>query len=256
MSTDATTVLNNIIEKIDKYALSQTKPDDLTSQRMKNDAKSLIKINPSLAAMALGLIASVEGDVNECVKQHTLSLQLGKDPILNINHAVSMKTLGHNAESFRLIDKAMNLLPDPAIAINIYLMIAINAGEYEKIQACEDMLRAKGITSFSPDIQQYFDDVNTIVMKAPLPFNIYPVIASILETINLNNNTGLTEYALEEINGELYYWTLVKADAETVTLMNAQLEDALSQLENINLDEFHIAFRSKDISISVNPDTN
>ncbi len=118
------------------------------------------------------------------------------------------------------------------------------------------MLKAKGVTSFSPDIQQYFDDVNTIVIKAPLPFNIYPVIASILETINLNNNTGLTEYALEEMNGELYYWTLVKADAETVTLMNAQLEDALSQLENINLDEFHIAFKSKDISIRVNPDTN
>ena len=32
MSTDPTTVLNNIIEKIDKYALSQTKPNDLTSQ--------------------------------------------------------------------------------------------------------------------------------------------------------------------------------------------------------------------------------
>ncbi len=85
-------------------------------------------------------------------------------------------------------------------------------------------------------------------MKAPLPFNIYPVIAAIQEIISLNNNTGLTNYALEEINGELYYWTLVKADAETVTLMNAQLEDTLSQLENINLDEFHITFRSKDIS--------
>ncbi len=255
MSKDLTTVLNNIMEKIEHYASSQTQPDELTSQRMKNDAKSLIKINPSLAAMALGLIASVEGDLNESIKQHTLSLKLGKDPILNLNHALSMKTLGHNAESFRLINKAMNLLPDPAIAIPIYLMIAINAGEYAKIRACEDMLKAKGVTSFSPDIQQYFDDVNTIVMKAPLPFNIYPVIASIQETISLNNNIGLTDYALEEINGELYYWTLVKADAETLTLMNTQLEKALSQLENINLDEFHIAFRSKDMSIS-DPETS
>ena len=252
MSTDLTTVLNNIIEKTEHFALSQTQPDDLTSQRMKNDAKSLIKINPSLAAMALALIASVEGDFNECVKQHTLSLKLGKDPILNLNHAISMKTLGHNAESFRLIDKAMNLLPDPAMAINIYLMIAINAGQYEKIQSVEDMLKAKGLTSFSPDIQQYFDDVNTIVMKAPLPFDTYPLIASIQETISLNNNVGLTNYALEEINGQLYYWTLVKAEAETIDLMNTQLAIELNRIENINLDEFHIAFKSKDRSVGVN----
>ena len=247
MSEELTAVLNNIIETTEKNALSQTKLDELTSQRLKNDAKKLIHVNPSLTAMALGLIASVEGDVEECIKQHTLSLKLGKDPILNLNYAISMKTLGFNAESFRLIDNAMNLLPDPGFAIPIYLMIAINAGKYESIQSCEDMLINKGI-SIPPQVQQYFDDVNTIVRKAPLPFNMYPVIASIQEVISLNNKVGLTEYALEDINDELYLWTLVKADAKTVMLMNIELEDELSQLENINLDEFHIAFRAKEFT--------
>ena len=247
MSEELTAVLNNIIDTTEKYALSQTKLDELTSQRLKNDAKKLIHVNPSLTAMALGLIASVEGDVEECIKQHTLSLKLGKDPILNLNYAISMKTLGFNAESFRLIDNAMNLLPDPGFAIPIYLMIAINAGKYESIQSCEDMLINKGI-SIPPQVQKYFDDVNTIVRKAPLPFNMYPVIASIQEVISLNNKVGLTEYALEDINDELYLWTLVKADAKTVMLMNIELEDELSQLENINLDEFHIAFRAKEFT--------
>ena len=245
MSEELTAVLNNIIDTTEKYALSQTKLDELNSQRLKNDAKRLIHINPSLTAMALGMIASVEGDFDECIKQHTLSLKLGKDPILNLNYAISMKTLGHNAESFRLIDNAMNLLPDPGFAIPIYLMIAINAGKYESIQSCEDMLINKGI-SIPPHIQQYFDDVNTIVSKAPLPFDIYPAIAAMQETISLNYKVGLTEYALEDINDELYLWTLVKADEKTVTLMNIELEDELSQLENINLDEFHIAFKAKE----------
>ncbi len=246
MSEELTAVLNNIIDATEKYALSQTKPDDLTSQRLKNDAKRLLNINPSLTAMALGLIASVEGDVEECNKQHTLSLKLGKDPILNLNYAISMKTLGYNAESFRLIENAMNLLPDPSFAIPIYLMIAINAGEYEHVQSCEDLLITKGVTSIPPHVQQYFDDVNTIVRKAPLPFHIYPEIAAIQETISLNNKLGLTEYALEDINDELYLWTLVKADAKTIFLMNALLEEELSQLENINLDDFHIAFKAKE----------
>jgi hypothetical protein len=245
MSEELTAVLNNIIDTTEKYALSQTKPDDLTSQRLKNDAKRLLHINPSLTAMALGMIASVEGDFEECIKQHTLSLKLGKDPTLNLNYAISMKTLGHNAESFRLIDNAMNLLPDPGFAIPIYLMIAINAGKYESIQSCEDMLINKGI-SIPPHVQQYFDDVNTIVSKAPLPFHIYPEIAAMQESISLNHKVGLTEYALEDINDELYLWTLVKADAKTVILMNIDLEDELSQLENVNLDEFHIAFKAKD----------
>ena len=33
MSSDPTSVLNNIIEKIEHFALSQTQPADLTSQR-------------------------------------------------------------------------------------------------------------------------------------------------------------------------------------------------------------------------------
>ena len=222
MSKELTDVLNNIIDTTEKYALSHTQLDELTSQRLKNDAKRLIHINPSLTAMALGMIASVEADFDECLKQHTLSLKLGKDPILNLNYAISMKTLGHNAESFRLIDNAMNLLPDPGFAIPIYLMIAINAGKYESIQSCEDMLINKGI-SIPPHIQQYFDDVNTIVSKAPLPFDIYPAIAAMQETISLNYKVGLTEYALEDIDDELYLWTLVKADAKTDILMNIDL---------------------------------
>ncbi|RIZ65862.1 MAG: hypothetical protein D0531_07535 [Methylococcales bacterium] len=253
MSTDFSSVLNNIIDTTEKFALSQTKPDDLTSQRLKNDAKSILKINPSLAAMVLGLIASVEGDVDECIKQHKLSIKLGKDPILNLNYAVSMKTLGRNAESFRLINNAMNLLPDPFIAINVYLLMAIYAGEYEKIQSCEDMLKNRGITSIPPDLQQYFDDVNTILMKAPFPYDIYPAIAAIQETISLSNNTRINNYALEEVDDELYYWSLVKADTKTITLMNCLLEEALSELEHINLDEFHIAFKAIENSTRVNP---
>ena len=246
MSEELTAVLNNIIDTTEKYALSQTKLDELNSQRLKNDAKRLIHINPSLTAMALGMIASVEGDFEECIKQHTLSLKLGKDPILNLNYAISMKTLGHNAESFRLIENAMNLLPDPSFAIPVYLMIATNAGEYEHVQSCEDLLIAKGVTSIPPHLQKYFDDVNTIVRKAPLPFHIYPAIAAMQETISLNYKVGLTEYALEDIHDELYLWTLVKADAKTIFLMNALLEEELSQLENINLDDFHIAFKAKE----------
>ena len=66
------------------------------------------------------------------------------------------------------------------------------------------------------------------------------------ETISLNYKVGLTEYALEDIDDELYLWTLVKADAKTIFLMNALLEEELSQLENINLDDFHIAFKAKE----------
>ncbi len=252
MSTDLNIVLNNIFKKIEQFALSQTKPDDLTLQRLKKDAKSLTKLNRSFSAMTLGLLASIEGDYDECVKQHTRSLELGKDPVLNLNHALSMKTLGHNAEAFRLIDKAMSLVPDVAKFIPIYLIIAFNAGQYESIQACEDMLRAQGATNFHPVILQFFDDVNLIVLKVPLPFATYPIIAAIQEKLRLENNTGFTEYTLEEINGELYYWSLVNAATETIDQMNSQLKNELNQLENICLDGFHIAFRAKEISAETN----
>ena len=251
MSTDFDTALMNILEKIENYATAQTKPGILTSQRMKNAAKKLIKFNPAYSAMTLGMIAAIEGNVGECIKQHALSLKLGKDPILNLNQALSMKTLGHNAEAYRLIEIERDTLMNFYNAIYIYLIIAFNAGQYESIQTCEDMLKIKGATDVPSIFQPYFDDVNTIVNKAPLPFNTYILIASIQEEIRLANDAGYTEYLLEDINGELYYWSLVKAGSEAINLMNVELKAALSKLEYTNLDEFHIAFRAIEPTLNV-----
>jgi len=245
MDNDAlTTLFNNVIDKMETYTLTQTKPDDLTLQRMKKDVKKVGKINPSLAAMALGMIASVEGDLEECLKQHKLSLLLGDDPHLTINYSVSMRTLGYNAESYRLMDIGMNLImPNLSLGIGSFIAIAFHAGHYDKVIFCQELFKKQTVTAIPPEIQQFIDDVNTIVMTTGLPLSVYPDIAAILETIRLENHPGLSIATLEKTDEALVYWAETIADSETVTVMNTQLAAELALLDDVNLDNYHIAFR-------------
>ena len=58
------------------------------------------------------------------------------------------------------------------------------------------------------------------------------------------------------LNNKLYHWSLVNGDAETIALMNTQLEDELSQLKYTVFDNYHIAFKAKEWpTISLNPET-
>jgi hypothetical protein len=249
MPTDAlTTLLNDILHKTEVYSVSQTKPDDLTLRRMKKDLKEVGKVNRSMAAMALGRIASVVGDVAETIKQHELALDLGDatDPIPTMLYSNSMRTIGYNAESYRLMNTGMNLLPNALLAIGNFIQIAFHAGYYDKVQVCQELLKKQGVTHVAAEAQQFFDEVNDIIITTGLPLSVFPVLAAILEAIQLNNYIGKSVATVDNSNGELFYWAETMADSETIEVMNAQLIAELALLEDVNLENYHIAFRKLD----------
>ena len=256
MNEDQCTVLNNTMAKAVDYIMTQTKPDDITVRKMKNEIFSVMPNNCALGAMALGFIAATEGDYDESLKQHTLSLTLGNDPVLYLNYAVSMRALGHNAEAYVIINKAMNLLTDIGQGIDIFMAVAFNAGHFEKTQSLEDSFKNQNQTQLVNFLQPYFDDVNIVVKKAQFPFNTHVEIASIMETIRLNNKHGYTEHILETIDDKLFHWSLVNADEETIAIMNAELEAALSQLKYIVFENYRVAFKKKEWPIAgIEPET-
>ncbi|MEI6544219.1 MAG: hypothetical protein WCL60_11920 [Methylococcales bacterium] len=256
MNEDQCDVLNNVMTKAVNYVITQTKPDDITARKMKNDIHSIMTYDRAHGAMALGFIAAVEGDYEESLKQNKLSITLDNDPALFINYAVSMRALGHNAEAYVIINQAMNLLTDITQAIDIFMAIAFNAGHFEKTQSVEDAFKRQEQTQLIKYLQPYFDDVNNVVEKAQLPFDTHVQIAEIIEKIRLNNHHGYTQHKLETLNNTLYHWSLVNGDAETIALMNTQLEDELSQLKYTVFDNYHIAFKAKEWPTpSLDPET-
>ncbi len=246
MNEDQCNVLNNIMTKALNYVITQTKPDDITARKMKNEIHSIMMHDRANGAMALGFIAAVEGDYEESLKQNKLALTLGKDASLYINYAVSMRALGHNAEAYVIINQAMNLVSDITQAIDIFMAIAFNAGHFEKTQSLEDSFKRQEQTKLINYLQPYFDDVNTVLNQAQLPYDTHVHIAAIKERIRLNNHHGYTEHKLETLNNKLYHWSLVNGDAETIALMNTQLEDELSQLKYTVFDSYHVAFKAKE----------
>ena len=65
MSKDTSSIFQKLMRQLSVYSLNETHPDAFTVTRMKKEAKKIITTNQALAASAYGIIAAVQGDLEE-----------------------------------------------------------------------------------------------------------------------------------------------------------------------------------------------
>ena len=80
MTAQPESILNQLVEQLSEYAKSYTKPDEFTLRRLKNEATMLMKVNAAEGAMIRGMIACLEGDLDEC--ENSMGFQLNSIMIL------------------------------------------------------------------------------------------------------------------------------------------------------------------------------
>ena len=69
MTAQPESILNQLVDQLSEYAKSNTKPDEFTFRRLKNEATTLMKVNAAEGAMIRGMIACLEGDLEEYENQ-------------------------------------------------------------------------------------------------------------------------------------------------------------------------------------------
>ena len=70
MSVDSTNIFQSLLDQLYVYNINETHPDTFNSLRLEKQAKKLDARHPDLAASARGIIAAVQGNLEESDRQH------------------------------------------------------------------------------------------------------------------------------------------------------------------------------------------
>ena len=247
MSKNSTsTIFNNLMDQLCVYALSETQPDALSVTRMKKLAKKITTTNLTLGASAYGIIAATEGNLEESEKQHAIAIKLSRKPHYVSYLATSKRILGYHAESYRLMQSIMKIMPDPIGLINSEIVLAFNTGHHQAVKIYYDeLVRIKANIPTEILVRIYF---NSLILKSNIDLNVFPLIASLLNEIQKNHHIKDPSVSVELIGDHLFYWVVIITDENTLNLMNEQLAKDLALLTPFNLHNFTIGFRTEVIT--------
>ena len=243
MTAQPESILNQLVEQLSKYAKSYTKPDEFTLRRLKNEATMLMKVNAAEGAMIRGMIACLEGDLDECEKQHGISIKLNHDPIFLQNYALSLAGLGKNSEAYGLIKDVLNQQQNSLDIICLSIEIAFHAGYFSDVLLYQSALKKLKKDNISFTTENYIKNAQTI-LNTNLPESIFPKMAFLLESICLVNQVVPKQSAFFNLEDGLFQWVETTADVGTTVAMNFELAEALAIREDLNLDGYTVAFRA------------
>jgi len=243
MSKNSPTLFQKLLDQLSVYALNGTHPDAFTVIRMKKEAKKIITENHALGASAYGLIASVEGDLEESEKQHAIAIKLSRKPHYVMYLSMSMRTLGKHAESYQLMQSIMKVMPNPIDLIDSELVVAFDTGHYEDVKKFYDELgRIQGSITSQALIRAYF---STLILKSKIDLNAFPFIVFLIKSLAKKHNIKEPGTLVELIGDDLFFWIEIEKDDDMITLMNEQLTEGLALIKPYNLDHFHAGFRAE-----------
>lgn len=92
-------------------AIAENGASEFERHAVKRDIESLLKINPYLHFMLMGMFYSAIGKYNESKLNHEESLRYNKSSFSYLNYGISMKTLGKMSEALELCLSAFEIEP-------------------------------------------------------------------------------------------------------------------------------------------------
>ncbi len=243
MSKNTSTLFQKLLDQLSVYALNETHPDAFTVIRMKKEAKKIITENQALGASAYGLIASVEGDLEESERQHAIAIKLSRKPHYVMYRSMSMRTLGKHAESYRLMQSIMKVMPKPVDLIDSEIVVAFDTGHYQDVKTYYDeLVRIQGSISTQALIRVYF---STLILKSNIDLDAFPFITFLLKALAKKHHIKDPGTLVELIEDQLFFWLEIEKDENMITIMNEQIAGGLALITPYNLDHFHAAFRTE-----------
>ena len=243
MSKNTPTVFQKLLDQLSVYALNETHPDAFTVTRMKKEAKKIITTNQALAASAYGIIAAVQGDLEESECQHAIAIKLSRKPHYVMYRAMSMRTLGKHAESYQLMQSIMKVMPKPIDLINSEIILAFDSGHHQDvINFYDELVRIQGSISSQALISVYF---STLIINSNIDLEAFPFTTLVLKTQQKINNIKDPNTVVELIGNQLYFWLETTKDEQTLSLINEQVANDMATLTSFNLQNFHAGFRTE-----------
>ena len=158
MSVDSTNIFQSLLDQLYVYNINETHPDTFNSLRLEKQAKKLDARHPDLAASARGIIAAVQGNLEESDRQHVLAKKLSRDPRHKMYHAMSLRILGEHESSYFLMQCIMSVMPDPVALLSSEIYLAFKSGHHIDVTRFHhELLRIKAEIPINTQLLIYFN---------------------------------------------------------------------------------------------------
>ena len=244
MSEDSTNIFQNLLDQIHVYALSETHPDTFNSLRLEKEAKRLDAKDPDLAASARGLIAAIQGNLEESDRQHVLAKKLSRHPHHKMYQASSLRILGEHQASYFYMQCIMRIMPDPVALLNSEIYLAFKSGHHNDVMKYHyEMLRIKAEIPLNTQFLIYF---NHTIDKSGISLDVFPKVSVLVHSLQKTFKIEEPDFSLEEINDHLYFWLTTDAAPATITQLNTELAAGMTLIKGENSDRYHIGYRAHD----------
>jgi hypothetical protein len=244
MSLDSTNIFQKLLDQIYVYNLNETHPDTFNSLRLEKQAKKLDERHPDLAASARGLIAAIQGNLDESDRQHVLAKKLSRHPHHKMYQAMSLRILGEHESSYFFMQCIMSVMPDPVSLLSSEIYLAFKTGHHiEVTRFHHELLRIKAEIPIDTQLLIYF---NHLIDLSKISLDVFPKIRILVHSLQKTFKIEEPEFTLEKIDKHLYCWLTTEADPATITQLNTQLASGMALITGENLDRYHIGYRAHD----------
>lgn len=247
MSIQPKSILDNLITQLSAYLRDNEKPDDFTLLRFKAEAEKLKVVSRAESAMAKGIIAGLERNLQECKKQHDLSLTLNddldNDHVFYQNYALSLNRLGQNKDAYHFIKMVVDIHPHVPIVICLCIDIAFYAGYPENALKYYDDLIKLDISNIPSTVEKCIYEAK-IMTSMGFEDEIISKFSQIVEEIYSKNNVSPMNSSLHKVDDELFQWIETTADVDTTVDMNFELAEKISERDDLILSGFNVVFRA------------
>lgn len=222
-----------LTERVNNLLARHAPPSAFELRLIEREAKNLMGVDAAIAYQTLGIVAAMNGDVEQAKSNHQHAIRLRPGDVLAIiNYAISLLRLGYPAEAFCESARAAQIAPHDYKVLSECLDYAMRAGLFVEAAKCVSRIEQKhqlleqdeahaGILECAADIQRSRD----------LPDDWASTVIGVTVGVQREHGIYSTAIALGSCQDdescwlayEIYTW----CDAETVCRLNDALLDKL-----------------------------
>jgi hypothetical protein len=244
MHSEPELITNHLIDEIADYAVNSKIPDDFTLRRFKRDADKLLSLSPADAHMLRGMIACLEGNLEECKKQHELSIKLDQGVFFQQNYIYSLNNLGYHQEAYHWLKQVLALVPSDVESLQLAMKIAILSGyPQDTLDYAHTLQQIAPEVLEKPAVKQFLANAK-LLTTANLAQDVFHSVACLIESIKRDYQSRINFISVLKTGDNLLQWIETTAGNDTTVAMNFALCEKLAELE-MNLEHYTVLFRAQ-----------
>ena len=242
MTASPQTIANELLAKLAGFVDTEKSPIEFELAAFKREAKKLALADPAQSAMCFGIIACLEGDVEESKKQHEKSIRIGGELNLYLNYAYSLSRLGYVYAAYQCLEKALSKFPGEPALLKKIIGVSYNCGVYHKTLNYFDKLIA---TKADYDAQlDYIKMLSKKVLDLGVSAEVLDQAARFVDEVSIKHSVKINSNSLIAIEDEILRQIEINADVDTTVEMNFELFSKFAETESFDLHRLSVSFRS------------